>query len=138
MTRPSSSLRAQATDDDVVGAGLEERDSCLDIVSRCDDQDRCDVTLRRSPRGGDRAGCREALGDDEIDGLSAHRGDGIGRRRDRCGAVPGVGQRRLELRSGSGPRAQIRIEVGGIGSRQRVVERGEYTASVAAVGSGRL
>src|SRR6188768_3545651 len=35
----------------------------------------------------------------------------------------------------SGPRAQIRIEVGGIGSRQRVVEPGEYTARVAGIRS---
>ena len=97
------------------------------------------MSLRFAGRSGRSRRCRKALGHHEIDGLSAHRGDGIGRRRDPCGAVPGVGQRRLELRSElRAAGAQIRIEVGGIGLGSGWWSGAEYTASVAAVGSERL
>ena len=89
--------RLEATGDHVIGAGLQERDAGLDVMSRRDDEDRGDAALGGDSERGDGAGSGKPFGHDQVDRVLAHRGDRIGRGRHRRDLVAGVGKRLLEL-----------------------------------------
>ena len=106
----------EAADDDVVCAGLEKRNPGLHVVRRRDDEDRRDAIRAGGAQRRNGAGGRKALRDDEIDGLSAHGGNGIGRRADRYGRVSDIGKGCFERGTQVASRAQMRIGFEGMAS----------------------